>query len=112
MKQTIDLNGFHQAFTDYGRGDQFSYEGLGKLFEYLQDLEDSTGEEMELDVIAICCDWSEYESATKAVLDMTNWKPNQSVDEDEQEEQALEYLRECSNVIDWLDNGGVIVQSF
>ena len=38
------------------RPNQFSYEGLGALFEHL-DFED-----IELDVIAICCDYVEYES--------------------------------------------------
>lgn len=112
MKATIGINEFRRAFEDHGRGSQYSHEGLGLLFEYLQNLEDSTGEEMELDVVGICCDWSEYESAVAAVLDMTNWRPDKSVDEDEQEAQALEYLRECSNIIDWLDSGGVIVQNF
>ena len=32
------------------------------MFGYLEDYEASTGEEMELDVIAICCDFTEYEN--------------------------------------------------
>lgn len=38
------------------RPNQFSYEGLGALFEHL-DFED-----IEFDVIALCCDYVEYES--------------------------------------------------
>ena len=62
MKKTINVYQFRDAFVDYGRKDNFSYEGLGALFEYLTDLEEDTGSEFELDVIGICCEYSEYES--------------------------------------------------
>jgi hypothetical protein len=42
-----------------GRGDQFSYEGLNILFNGLEQYEADTGEGVELDVIALCCDFSE-----------------------------------------------------
>jgi hypothetical protein len=32
------------------------------LFDYLEEYEDSTGEELELDVIAICCEFTEFEN--------------------------------------------------
>ena len=58
MKQTIDLNSFRRAFEVYGRTD-FTYEGLEVLFDYLERLEDDTGETIELGVIALCCEYSE-----------------------------------------------------
>jgi hypothetical protein len=60
MKRTISKSEFRDAFYNMGRGEQFSYEGLGALFDYLEDLEQDTREEMELDVIAICCEFAEY----------------------------------------------------
>lgn len=62
MKRTVNVYDFRQAFKDMGRNDSFTYEGLGALFEYFEELEEDTGEEMELDVIGICCDFSEYEN--------------------------------------------------
>jgi hypothetical protein len=59
MKQTINKYDFHRAFEAIGRSNEFSYEGRQALFEYLEQLEDDTGTEMELDVIALCCDYSE-----------------------------------------------------
>jgi hypothetical protein len=54
--QTIDnASQFRDEFHRAGRGNQFSYEGLGLLFEYLSDI----GEDVELDVVALCCDFSE-----------------------------------------------------
>lgn len=44
-----------------GRKDQFSYAGRCALYDYLESLAEDTGEPIELDVIAICCDYSEYE---------------------------------------------------
>jgi NAD(P)-dependent dehydrogenase (short-subunit alcohol dehydrogenase family) len=41
------------------RKDQFSYEGLELIFDYIEEYEQETGEQIELDVIALCCEWSE-----------------------------------------------------
>jgi len=61
MIQTITKSEFTTAFHKMGRGNNFTYEGLSALYDYLEDYEDSTGEQIELDVIAICCEYSEYE---------------------------------------------------
>ena len=67
MITTINENDFIQAFKDMGRDENFSHEGLQNLFAYYEEYEDSTGEQIELDVIAICCDWTEYESEYELV---------------------------------------------
>ena len=53
---------FHQA----GRSNQFSYEGLAILFDHLDQLSDDIGEPLEMDVIAICCDYAEDDVASIA----------------------------------------------
>jgi len=62
MKQSINMYQFERAFKNMDRGDQFSYDGLKALYEYLEEYEESTGEEIDLDVIALCCDYTEYNS--------------------------------------------------
>ena len=63
MKQIITESQFINAFKSWDTyKNQFSYEGLKALFEWFEEYENSTGEEMELDVVAICCDFTEYES--------------------------------------------------
>ena len=62
MITTINEDDFIKAFKEMGREKNFTYEGLQELFKYYEEYEDSTGETVELDVIAICCDWTEYES--------------------------------------------------
>ena len=69
MKKTINIYDFRDAFHKAGRGNQFTYDGLTALFEYLEDYEEGTGEEIELDVIALCCEFTEYESIEEFWLD-------------------------------------------
>lgn len=59
MHQSINEYQFRDAFRSMGRGDQFTYEGLNILFNWLEQYEVDTGEKVELDVIALCCDFSE-----------------------------------------------------
>ena len=53
---------FHDAFVRMGRKSQFSYEGRAALYGYLTELAEDTGGPVELDVIALCCEFTEYES--------------------------------------------------
>lgn len=61
MKKTVYFGDFEESFVKMGRGEQFSYEALKAIFDYYIEFEEATGIEVELDVIAICCEWSEYE---------------------------------------------------
>ena len=57
MKQTISLHDFRQAFQSI-RPDSFSYEGLEALYDFLEEVDP----DYDLDVIALCCDFTEYSS--------------------------------------------------
>ena len=61
---------FREAFRLAGRMDQFSYEGLEVLFDYLENMSEDTGEPVELDVIALCCEY--YESSIQELIDNYN----------------------------------------
>lgn len=54
---------FRDRFHEMGRGNQFSYDGLEILFDHLDQLSDDIGEPMEMDVIAVCCDYAEESAA-------------------------------------------------
>lgn len=89
MKTTVSRYDFERAFVDAGRKEQFSYEGMGLLFDYFEEYEESTGEEIDLDVIAICCEYSEdtlEDIANNYGIDLVE------VDEDEQQEHVRDYL--------------------
>ena len=59
MKTTVSRYDFERAFVDADRKENFSYEALGLLFDYFESYEEETGQEIELDVIAICCEYAE-----------------------------------------------------
>ena len=110
MKTTIDNRGFHRAFEDHGRGSQFTPSALDALFAWYEELE-STGEEIELDVIAICGEWSEYANACEAAAEMADWEPDEDADEDANETYAMEHICDRANVLG-THSGSVLVQSF
>ena len=72
MKQDITKSGFMDRFRDMGRGDQFSYDGLSALYDYLVDLEEQCDMEIELDVIALCCEYTEYENLEELQRDYSD----------------------------------------
>lgn len=59
MKQTVYMDDFTNAFESAGRWGQFSKGALHVLYEYLSDLEEDTGAEIDLDVVALCCEYAE-----------------------------------------------------
>ena len=88
----------------------WSYEGAKALAEYLEQLEEDIGEEMELDVVAIRCDYSEYASATEAAENYQDNDHGDDMDDDEKEAAALKYLQDNTTVIEF--DGGIIIQDF
>lgn len=110
MKQTIGFCQFCDAFRDMDRKENFSYDGLRVLFDYLEELEADTGEEMELDVVAICCDYNEL-SYTDVIneynIDITDCDGETITDEEELIELVRDYLNDETIVVG--ENAGVFV---
>lgn len=102
MKTTVTKTQFKDKFKEMGREDNFSYAGLGALFDWLEQLEMDTGKEMEFDCVALCCDFSEYGCAFDAAKEYH--------DECDTEEEALRYLHDNTLVIEFDD--GIIIQCF
>jgi hypothetical protein len=65
----LDLNEFKDQFYAYGRGNKFSTSGLRVLFEYLDNMSEDIGQDIEIDVISLCCDYSEGKISS-VLLDM------------------------------------------
>ena len=62
LVKRISFNDFLEEFKKYGREGQFSQEGKKALFAFLNGLSEDTGEPIELDVISLCCNFTEYDS--------------------------------------------------
>ena len=100
MINTINKYEFSDAFHKMGRGKQFSYEGLDALFDYLEMLEEDIGEPIELDVISLCCEYSEYD----------NLKEFQNDYGDEYE--SLDDIENDTTLIKIEDEEGFIIRQF
>ena len=98
MKQNISSSQFVNEIVGDGYSD-ISYEGANALFEYLEELEDSTGEELEFDSVAIRCEWAEYENLDAVLSDYDNIK-------------TLEELQDNTTVILIEDSDRLIIQQF
>ena len=89
MKTSVNFYSFRDAFQA-SRPENFTYEGLSALFDYLEEWESSTGEELELDVIAICCDFNEdswQNIASNYDVDLEGCE-----DDDAKQEAVADYL--------------------
>jgi hypothetical protein len=48
-------------FKECGRVNSFTRVGMEALFEYLEELSEGMGEDIKIDAIALCCEYSEYD---------------------------------------------------
>jgi hypothetical protein len=88
----------------------WSRAGAYALVEHLEQLEEDTGTEIEFDVVAIRCDFSEYSSALEAAQDYGFVTEENNTEEEALESEALEWLIDRTQVIQF--QGGVIIASF
>lgn len=75
----------------------FSYDGLRALFDYLEQLEEDTGEQIEFDMVSLCCDYCEYSSLEDVKAEYDNIK-------------SIDDLRNNTQVIEF--DSGLIIQKF
>ena len=102
-----NVHQFREAFRLAGRMDQFSYEGLEVLFDYLDNLSEDIGEPIELDVIALCCDY--YESSIEELIDNYNIDVSEVAEDDPDSiiDVVREYLEHNTSVCGKVANGFV-----
>jgi hypothetical protein len=108
MKQSINLYQFREAFRLHER-ENFSYEALGYLFDHLEQYEADTGEEMEMDVIGLCCDFSE--SSIDSIIDNYGLDVT-GLNEEEKHAYVSDYLNEETFVIAETGNNNYLYQQF
>lgn len=100
MITTITQSQFRDSFYNAGREKQFSYNGLTALYNYLVEYEEDTDSQIELDVIALCCEYSEYED----IKEFQN-------DYNAEEYETIKDIEEQTTVIK-IDDESFIIQYF
>jgi hypothetical protein len=110
MKITINESEFINRFLAI-RPENFSREALRALFEYYEEIEQGGGGELEFDPIAICCDWTEYDSAQEAA-DAYDLYVSVSTGGEEKKDltdaRIIELLRDDTTVLE-LSSGCVVL---
>ena len=87
----VNSSNFVDQFQKYNRMANFSYDALLLLFDYLEDVAEDLQKPIELNVIALCCDYSESDYLSIAqdyMIDLAD------AEEDEQMDLVKEYLQD------------------
>lgn len=94
MYEQVTFYRFRDQFSII-RPENFSYKGLTALYDYLIEWEEDSGEQIELDVIALCCDFQEFQDI-KEIFDYYG------IDEDSMtDEQLEEYVCDHAPIVSW-----------
>lgn len=93
------------SFIDTFRGsetykDNFTYQGLQALFDYLEYYEEQVGTEIELDIVALCCDYTEA-----TIQEIQTYYPDHEI-------KTLEALQYYTQAFPVPDTDRIIYQSF
>ena len=105
--KTFDLYDFRREFESYNRDDRFSDEAIEELYNYYDDL----GEPYEMDVIEICCNWTEYESLEEYAKEYMDESDFEEMDDDEKEKAIIDNL-DNNTYFTRLNNGGLLIQNY
>ena len=108
MKTLVNLHNFREAFRTMDRNN-FSYDGLEVLFDYFEVLEFDIGEEIELDVVAICCEYSEetfVDIASNYSVDIDG------MDEGEVKEAVVSYLDHNTQIVGEVGEDTIVYAAF
>ena len=106
IKEEVTQSYFVKEFKEL-RPDNFSNRGLEALYLYLSELSEETGEDIELDVIALCCDYTEYDNEEELIEDYSHIIPTYT-----DKSNCLDLLREYTTVIEMEDSPAIIIQAF
>ena len=109
MFKTVNFHDFQDAFRKAGCEDQFSREAKNMLFKYLESYEEETGVKLELDVIALCC---EYEESSVTDIAASYEIDLEGLEEDDALETVLDYLRDNTMVVGAVGTDTILFQSF
>lgn len=114
MMKEINEHEFIEEFNRFNRSENFTVAGRRALFNYFDEIEG-----FELDVIAICCEYEEYESvkdylkAHSTDIDKEDFEFYDDVKDREEEylKAVLEEIQEKTMVI-MVDDESFIIQSY
>lgn len=111
MKEKITFNVFCDRFQQMNRNDNFTYEGKRALFEYLESYEEDTGQQVELDIIALCCEYSEYEDLDEYLQNYNTDINKEDFEEEEFKEEVFKEIQDKTTLIK-INDEAFIIQAY
>ena len=106
MKTTLSVYDFRDAFIRAGRKDQFSYEALGLIYDYLEEIDS----DYDLDVIGLCCELSE--DTPQSIAEYYSIDLTDCLYEEEILETVRNYLHDETTVIGTTAAGAIVYVQF
>lgn len=96
---------FIDMFRKYNRIDNFTFQGLQELFDYLDSLADEMDEPIELDVIGLCCEF--YEGNAQDIVNDYKEELSEAIS------LADEYGQTVDDIVsEWLQDQGLLVSEY
>ena len=103
--KTLNEDDFIDEFKAYNREDAFSKEGLRILFESLERLASDYETNIEMDVIALCCEY--IENSITDIIDDYGIDVTDCDSDDEKSETVEDYLQYNTFVCGSYEDDGV-----
>ena len=114
--QKFDSSDLYDLAVIWKRADSFGYDGWNAIGEHLEQLSEDIGKDIEIDIVAICCDYAIAESAEDwweehgpySNIDPEEWE---EMAEDEKLQAIEDYLNDRTSVV-VCEDGLIIWQVF
>jgi len=111
IKNELAVSDVVKMFNDYGRGANFTYDGIEALLNMLEECCTDEQGAIDLDIIGLCCDFTESTEAELLsdfdyVDDLSN-----DLEYDESLAVVINYLNNNTSVWE-LENGNILYANF
>ena len=110
--RTVYSSDLYHMACKMGRGDCYGYNGWEAIGNYLEEVSEDTGEDIEIDIIAICCEYcftgsadEFYDEYEKMNISEDEWDEQA---EDEKLEAVQKYLQENAGRLVICESGLII----
>lgn len=114
--KTISSSDLYHMACRMDCGHNFGYDGWLAIGDYLEQLSDDTGENIEVDIVGICCEYNMSEDVRDwwggygdySGIDSNEWE---EMDDDEKLEAIENYLQDNTSIV-CCDDDCIIWQAF
>lgn len=111
IKNELNVADVVKMFNDWGRGANFTYEGIEALLDMLEACSTDDHDVIDLDIIGLCCDFTE--STPFDLMHNFNYVDglDDTLDDEENLEIVMDYI--SNNTTVWeLENGNILYANF